>query len=701
MFRKLISNLPFSPSLIHQLSFYSKRLRKEQATRKIGLIFTALALVAQSVTFIAPAQSTLAASANDIVYNGGGKTKAGIIRAYQDNRDQLGRRDIQKIFNHYGINSTNLNSSRIVTIKSTAANNYWSTGRAPRGHGGEVAVQVAGGPRIYSRTLHGWAANRNWSALEVNTAAGKRWILLECGNVVTQTVQKPKRPDMKVTKTVNKTTAKRGEKVTFTITVTNIGDGLAKQVLIYDDAPVGMELLNEGLGAHPLKSSRRWQTSKRFDFAPKQTYVYRLNARATQWGPVTLTNRACVDFFDVNIWNNCDTAIVKIPQGCPLPGKDTLAKDDPSCKTNPGLAIEKTTTEKEHRVGSTFDYTLRVTNRGDVDLPRVVVRDKAPSELEFIQVREPGSANFSSVSNPRDYVSKNFSLKRGASVTITLKAKVIAASITAVENTACVLSTGDSTAAGACDDDTITIKEECPTNPNVTKDSPECYPPCPVPGKENVAQNSPECRPCDESKQDQDGNDISCLELSKKARNITQDISNANGTQAKAGDNIEYTLSVTNRSRETREAFVIEENLEDVLEYADLIDASGATFSETPVRMLSWEPVDIRPNETVNRTILIKVKTPIPTTPASTSDPYSYDLKMTNVYGNSIQIDLPPHPIKTVERTITQLPNTGLGANVLIGAVLLGSATYFYYRSRLLVKEVGLVKQQFNHGMGV
>lgn len=700
MFRKLVSNLPFSPSLINQLGFYSRRLRGEKATRKIGLIFTALALVVQTITIIAPAQSTLAASANDIVYGGNGKTHSGVISAYVNNRDSLGRRDIRKIFNHYDINETNLRNAKRVTIKSTVANNYWSTGRAPRGHGGEVAVQVSGGPRIYSRTLHGWAANRNWQALEIKTSKGTRWILLECGNIVTQTVTKPKKPDMKVTKTVNKATANKGDKVTFTIKATNIGDGTAQNVLIYDDAPVGLDLLNDGLATDPIKSPRRWEASRRFNIAPGQTYTYRINAKVTKWGPVSLTNKACVDFFDINIYNNCGTVKITVPQGCPLPGKDNLPKNHANCKTNPGLSIAKVSSQKNLKVGDEFDYKLSVKNTGDTSLTKVVVVDKAPSELEFIRAKEPRATNFRNLTNKREYTSGTFALSKGASVEITIRAKVISASDKSVKNTACVLGGSGDASAGACDDDDITIKEVCPTNPNLAQDDPSCQPPCPIEGKEHLQQNSPECRPCDESRQDDEGKDISCLIFSKRARNVTQDISNANGTTAKAGDTIEYTLSVTNTSKETRTGFVVEENLEDVLEYADILDNSGATFTDDPVKMLTWDPVNIRPNETITRTVTIKIKSPIPATPASTSDPYSYDLKITNMYGNTVQINLPPHPIKTIERTVTQLPNTGLGANVIIGALLLGGATYFYYRSRLLIKEVGLVRQQFNYGAG-
>ena len=55
MFRNIVSNLPFSPALVGQLGFYAKRLRKEEATRRLGLIFTVLALVVQSfAVFQAP-----------------------------------------------------------------------------------------------------------------------------------------------------------------------------------------------------------------------------------------------------------------------------------------------------------------------------------------------------------------------------------------------------------------------------------------------------------------------------------------------------------------------------------------------------------------------------------------------------------------------------------------------------------------------
>lgn len=68
MFKKIISRLPYSPSMIHSLGFYAKRLRKEETTRKIGLILTALALIVQSFTVFSPPESANAADSSDLIY---------------------------------------------------------------------------------------------------------------------------------------------------------------------------------------------------------------------------------------------------------------------------------------------------------------------------------------------------------------------------------------------------------------------------------------------------------------------------------------------------------------------------------------------------------------------------------------------------------------------------------------------------------
>jgi hypothetical protein len=314
MFRKLVSNLPFSPSLIHQLSYYTKRLKKEQVTRKIGLVFTALTIIVQSLTVFVPAKPTLAASNNDIIY-GGGNLQA-TKDTYVKGCDSKGRCDIKQIFHAYGIDGWGLASAKVETIYSSAANNYWSIGRAPRGYGGEVARQISGGPTVYSRTLHGWSANRNWNAIRVETGQGTRWILTECGNIVTKESQPAppvKPPDMKMEKTVSKSQVKKGEKfLLYTLKLPTYGGSTAKSVLLYDNSVAHLELQPDGLGSDPLKHVMRWETSKRFDIGAGQSYTYKIYAIARANGPTTLTNTACADFFDVNVYNNCATATVTV-----------------------------------------------------------------------------------------------------------------------------------------------------------------------------------------------------------------------------------------------------------------------------------------------------------------------------------------------------------------------------------------------------
>jgi len=65
MFKKIISNLSFSPALVGQLGFYAKRLRKEDATRRLALIFVILTLIVQSLAVFQPAESANASNSSD------------------------------------------------------------------------------------------------------------------------------------------------------------------------------------------------------------------------------------------------------------------------------------------------------------------------------------------------------------------------------------------------------------------------------------------------------------------------------------------------------------------------------------------------------------------------------------------------------------------------------------------------------------
>lgn len=70
MFKKIISNLPFSPSLMGQLSYYAGLVKKEASIRRLGFIFLSLTLVVQFFAVFEPPESANAASEDDMISRG-------------------------------------------------------------------------------------------------------------------------------------------------------------------------------------------------------------------------------------------------------------------------------------------------------------------------------------------------------------------------------------------------------------------------------------------------------------------------------------------------------------------------------------------------------------------------------------------------------------------------------------------------------
>ena len=67
MFKKLVANLSYSPSLIHELDSYSKSLKRGLLYRKAGLFLLVLLLIVELFTFFIPASSSNQKSSNDLI----------------------------------------------------------------------------------------------------------------------------------------------------------------------------------------------------------------------------------------------------------------------------------------------------------------------------------------------------------------------------------------------------------------------------------------------------------------------------------------------------------------------------------------------------------------------------------------------------------------------------------------------------------
>lgn len=117
MFRKLVSNLPYSPALISDIGFYANRLRDEEVTRRTTVLFVVLALIMQSLAVFSPPESANAASEQDII-RGGVKDLNDFLTRYDHNED-----DVKDIYSTAGVSRSEIAAAKPGTI-STANDTY-------------------------------------------------------------------------------------------------------------------------------------------------------------------------------------------------------------------------------------------------------------------------------------------------------------------------------------------------------------------------------------------------------------------------------------------------------------------------------------------------------------------------------------------------------------------------------------------------
>jgi hypothetical protein len=117
MFRKLVSNLPYSPALIADIGFYANRLRDEEVTRRMTVLFVVLALMMQSLAVFSPPESANASSEQDIIRGGVTDLNDFLLR-YDHNED-----DIKDIYNAAGVSRSEISAMRPGVI-TTSDNTY-------------------------------------------------------------------------------------------------------------------------------------------------------------------------------------------------------------------------------------------------------------------------------------------------------------------------------------------------------------------------------------------------------------------------------------------------------------------------------------------------------------------------------------------------------------------------------------------------
>lgn len=347
-----------------------------------------------------------------------------------------------------------------------------------------------------------------------------------------------------------------------------------------------------------------------------------------------------------------------IMMGCGNPAYITLPPPPPK----PVAACSSLTITPVNRTRFTFKGTSTTTNGATVASYSYVVKD---SSGKVVDTRNVASNQLSN--------SINYDFTKDGSYTVVLNVTT---------------SLGERTSTNCQKPLTVSPEPRCPLNPDL------------------VASN-PDCKPCEDDKtiwyKDKDCK--STFELSKTVKNVSQLKEDANNTTAKPGDRLEYRLSIKNTGKTTG-SYTIEDNLNDVLEYADMIDTGGGTLVKkdafTPVEKvntITWPAIAVKPGETIQKIVSVQIKATIPATPQSISNPESYNCRLVNDFSGHptvIMVDCPTP--KVVERVVTELPKTGTTENMIFAGITLAIVTYFYARARQVKKEVRLIRKDLNAG---
>lgn len=225
----------------------------------------------------------------------------------------------------------------------------------------------------------------------------------------------------------------------------------------------------------------------------------------------------------------------------------------------------------------------------------------------------------------------------------------------------------------------IAPPEMCPQHPSITKENLECQP---CPGDNTLWIKDDRCS----------ANVI----YTKTAGNTTQNKSDATQVQAQAGDKVVYTLNVQNTGK-LAATVPLEENLSDVLDYAQIIDVGGGSY-DTASKKLTWPTLSLPAGGKQSRMFTIQLLDTIPSMGQGTDDKTSYDCRMDNTFGNTISIDVACPAPKQIESAVSQLPHTGPRENMIFAGLVAAIVTYFYARSRQVKKEIRLIRRDFNAG---
>lgn len=627
MFRKLVSHISFSPTLIGELGRYAKRLRKEEALRRIGLIFTVLALVVQSFVTFAPPESANAANDSDLVH-GGFKNRTAMLDACRN--DTQGFR---KLLDHAQITCDQLAAAKQGEIHSRVNGKdagWLSWNRTARlGLQKGETMMMVGDQKIYVRPIAAFDVKNTtgngsyYDAFVGVNSQGKEFaIMMDCANIALK--ERPKsNPPIQV--------CELETKKIITILENQYTDTKhSKDPKACEETPQPSDI------SVCMLATKETVTIKETDFNDK---IHSKNPKDCEVEMISV----CV------LANQQITTIKETEFNTTLHSKNP---EDCTPKPAPAASCSSLVVKKISRTEAELRVSARAVNGATIKSYTYVATDASGKEV--LRHTAPSSA-------PSHMIRHNFKNDGTYSIHV-----IVGTSL------------GDQKADACKDQFTVAPIERCPLNPSLPINDPNCQP-CPA---------SPDLWV-------KDTNCSAKVIRHKAAANLAEK-ADAQTVVAKADQRIEYTLTVKNEGL-AEATFAIEDELADVLEYASLFDQGGGTLDKQ-TKTLSWGDVTLQPGEQQERSYVVRLASIISPMSRGTSDPTSYDCRMVNTFGNTVEIDVDCPTPKVIEQVVPELPRTGAKGNMIFGSIVLAVVTFLYFRSRQLEKEVRLVRREVTAG---
>mgnify|MGYP001244603745 CR=1 FL=1 len=212
MFKKIISQLSFSPVTVERLGEYAKTVRIRQRLYGWSILLSALLLAVQIFTIVAPASHSSSSTSNDLIA-GGAPSLATVLSAYDNNSNNF--KDVADLLS---ISRTNLEAAALSENCNLRSTTIYTTGKtAYLDEKQEKLYQVAEKP-LYVRSAvstipTGWCGTTDQNTTFLINRAD--------GNILTPSEPVVQPSNLTRSITVDAREVSPGQTVTWSLTLTN------------------------------------------------------------------------------------------------------------------------------------------------------------------------------------------------------------------------------------------------------------------------------------------------------------------------------------------------------------------------------------------------------------------------------------------------------------------------------------------------